>query len=160
MSTSFLGGDNLSFISGGGGGGGNNPITIIKTCSIPTGVTIVDSTTKLGNNSVFYNYTLYDCSNFVSGTIVVVWRNRTNQISYYETATVPIGNTNGATIGFEIVGNSVNMVLTTNNSSWKINLSKIVFQDCCSIPYVSEAKITTESGLDLITENNDYLITE
>jgi hypothetical protein len=186
MSTTFLGGDNLSFISGGaGGGGGTSPITLIKTCSIPTGVTIVDSTIKLGNNSVFYNYTLYDCTNFVSGTIVLVWNSSTNEISFNNTSTMPIGSIPideflvdnlgdfivdnlgnyiivavGVAISFEIVANSVNMVLTTNNSDWKINLSKIVFEDCCSSPYISEAIITTEDGLDLITENNDILITQ
>jgi hypothetical protein len=185
MANTFIGGDSFSFIGGGGGGGGSSPISLIKTCSIPTGVTIVDSTPKLGNNSIFYNYTLYDCTNFVSGTIVVVWNSSTNQISYNETSTVPIGTipmdeflidnlgdfivdnlgnyiivAYGVGISFEIVGNSVNMVLTTINSDWKINLSKIVFEDCCTIPYVSEALITTENGLDLVTENDDYLITE
>jgi hypothetical protein len=171
--------------TGGSGSGGGGSTTFIKLCSIGTGVNIVDTNPKLGYNSLFYDFTLYDCTNYVSGNIVVVWNPSTDQIQFSQTQTLPIGTipvnnflvdnlgnfivTNsgdfiltsyGLEFGFEIVGNSVNTILYTNNSSWKLNLQKTLFEDCCTTPVVSGAFIITENNNDIITENDDYLITE
>ena len=170
---------------GTGGSGGGGSMSFKKVCSIGTGTNIVDTSPKLGYNSAFYNYTIYDCTNSYSGVIAVNWNASTNQISWNETSTVPIGTIPGpvflvdnlgnfivdnlgnfivvtqpVSITFTIVGNDVNLILYANNSNWKISLSKILLEDCCTSPYISSANIVTQSNQQLLTENNEYLITE
>lgn len=171
--------------TGGSGGGGGGSISFKKVCTIGTGTNIVDTSPKLGYNSAFYNYTVSDCTNSYSGAIAVNWNGSTNQISWNETSTIPIGTIPGPTylvdnlgnfvvdnlgnfivvyqpisIVFQIVGNDVNMILYTNNSGWKISISKILLEDCCTSPYVALANITTQNNEPLLTESNNNLITE
>ncbi len=169
----------------GGGGGGGGSISFKKLCSIPAGFSVIDISPKLGYNSAFYNYTIYDCTNSYSGVIAVNWNPSTNQISWNETSTVPIGvipsgsflvdnlgnfivdnlgnfivTTQPVALSFTIVGNDVNLVLYANNTSWKASLSKILLEDCCTSPYVSSGLLTTQNNEPLLTESNDNLITE
>jgi hypothetical protein len=178
----FLGAKDFGFLPS-GSGGGSSVVVITKKCSIPIGTSIVDTSAKLGYNSAFYNYTLYDCTNYVSGTLIAVWNPQTNQIQWSETTTNSIGNTTGyfltdnlgnfivdnlgnfitiagVSFTFTIVGNAVNLNVIVPTTGWKMTYSKMIFEDCCTTPIVSGAFITTESSEDLITEGGDFLITE
>jgi len=171
--------------TGSGSGGGGGSISFIKLCSIGAGVNIVDTNPRLGYNSLFYDFTVYDCTNYLSGNIVVVWNPNTSQIQFTQTQTLPIGTipvdnylvdnsgnfivTNsgdfiltsyGLEFDFQIVGNSVNTILYTPNTNWKLNLQKTLFEDCCTTPVVSGAFITSQDNIDIITENGNFLVTE
>jgi hypothetical protein len=136
------------------------PITTAKICTIPLiGINIVDTTPKLGYNAAFYNFTISDCVNSYSGTLTVNWNGTTDEISWNETSTTPIGSilpptylvdnsgnfivdnngnfivvTDGIYLAFEIVSNDVNLIFYTDSVDWKISFSKIVLEDCCTSP--------------------------
>jgi hypothetical protein len=148
--SSFLGARDFGFLpsAGGGSGGGGQ-----KVCTIVSGTSIVDTSERFGYNSVFYNFAIYDCDNYYAGNLTAVWNPNTGVVQFNETSTNSIGNTAGVSISFTIVGNDVNLVITVPTSSWKISFKKTVLEDCCTIPYISGAFITTEAGNPLLTES-------
>ena len=139
--------------SGGGGG------TSSKVCAITSGGDIIDTNDKIGFNSVFYNYSVYDCSNYVAGTLIAVWNPQSNAVEFSNTTTSSIGNTDAVTFAFQSVGNSINLVMYAPDNTWKYSFRKITLDDCCTVPYISGAFILTQSGSELITESGDFLIT-
>ncbi len=133
--------------AGGSGGGGGQ-----KICVIANGTSAVDTTVRIGNNAVFYNFAIYDCTNYYAGTLVAVWSS--GQIEFTETTTSSIGNTAGVSFSFSFVGNTVTLNVTVPSSSWKFSYSKTILPDCCnSTPYVSGAYIITEDGNSPPNEN-------
>ena len=121
---------------------------------IPNGTSIADTTLQYGNNSVFYNYTASDCTNYISGTIVIVF-NQATGIAITTTPLVTLGSSAGLSFSATIVSSTVNLNITVPSPNWNLNLSKIVFVNLCE--GVCPALIT-ESGDDLITESGDTII--
>lgn len=136
-----------------------SPITVSKVCQLASGTTTIDSSEKLGYTSAMYNYVVSDCTNRRAGTIIVVW-DQFGNIDWNEVSTVDIGDTSAVTFSVAISGNSINLVGSLPTLNWKFSFSKVVLPDCCSLPYVSGANITSESNQDLITEGGLIFITE
>jgi len=151
-----LGNTNLGF-SGSGGGGGSSPSSI-KVCSIVSGQT-VDTTPRFGNNSVFYNFSISDCTNSYAGTLIANWQAASGLIQFNEINTNSIGDTTGVSFDFTVVGSVVNLIVNTPTSGWKMSYVKNVLQDCCSVPYTSGAMLITNSGNLITTESGEILIT-
>jgi hypothetical protein len=107
----------------------------------------------MGYNTVIYNFSITDCTNYYAGTLVAVWNPTTAEIQFTETATSSIGDTSGVSFSFSISGNSVNLIVTVPTSSWKFSYTKSVLQDCCTNPYVSGQRITTEASDPIVTED-------
>lgn len=139
--------------TGGGGGGGSTPTQV---CSIASGTSTIDTTDIVGNNAVFYNFSVTDCTNYYAGNLVAVWDSLGN-IQFTETATPSIGSTAGVSFTFTSDPSNINLVITVPSGDWKVTFTKTTLTDCCSAPVFF---LTTESGDYITTESGIYLITE
>ena len=159
--------------SGTGGG-----IATFQVPLIAPNTSVIDTTPQTGNNSIFYNYTAADCTNYVTGTLNVVF-NKYDGIAITDTVLATIGSASGLSFSASIFNNVVYLSITTPSTDWNLNYSKIVFLDLCPPScgdLLTEAGnfIETENGLliqttcetpppqyeYLIAENGDYLLTE
>jgi len=101
--------------------------------SLTLGATLTDyaviNTSIVGSNnlftkptgsytSAFFKYTATNGSNTRAGEVVSAWNGTTT--SYYDNATVDIGNTNNVTASVSIVSGQVQFNFQTNTSGWRI----------------------------------------
>jgi hypothetical protein len=68
--------------------------------------------------SAFFKYSAINGSNTRAGEVVSAWNGTTT--SYYDNATVDIGNTNNVTASVSIVSGQIQFNFQTNTSGWKI----------------------------------------
>jgi hypothetical protein len=109
----------------------------------------VDTTLQLGNSTAIYDYTASDCTNYVSGRISVVFDQGTT-VAITTTPFVTIGSVVGLSFAANIYYGNVNLTITTPSADWNLTFCKLVFPDLC----------TPCPTFLLITEDNNYLITE
>ena len=89
--------------------------------STAVGANTISSIPTASYNGAFYNYIAVSGSNARAGQISAIWLG--NTITYTETTTTDIGNTNGVSMAVQISSGLVQLIGTTTSTPWIIKTS-------------------------------------
>ncbi len=89
--------------------------------STAVGANTISSIPTASYNGAFYNYIAVSGSNARAGQISAIWIG--NTITYTETTTTDIGNTNGVSMAVQISSGLVQLIGTTTSTPWIIKTS-------------------------------------
>lgn len=138
------------------------PTNQIQVCNASGSNIAIDSTYALTCGGIVYNYYITNNIFFETGILTVVWNPNNGTAQIVISSKVTIGLNTEISFSVGVLATSIILYLNSSvpgTGPYNVTLTKNVLLSCGVVPPPVAFNITTESNDSIMTQNNDFIVT-